>query len=447
MDPAAQRLLQESRQRPVLSLHGRERRARGFVSMAFLAVALPLAMLVPSQRPLSLGLLVILVAAYAVASRVEFDAGTGYTVPVQLLFVPMLFLLPAPVVPAAVALGLVLGRLPEHLTGRTHVQRAILPLGNSWHAVGPALVVLAAGEPAPDWGQWPLLLSAFAAMVACDWLVTLASDWAALGVAPRVQARTIAWTSLLDALLTPPGMLVAVAVEREPFAAFAVVPLCALLAIFARERRARIDHTIELSNAYRGTALLLGDVVEADDEYTGSHSRGVLDLSLAVADRLGLEERQRRNVEFGALLHDVGKIRVPNEIINKAGPLDDEEWRVMKQHTIEGQRILERVGGVLAEVGVIVRASHERYDGRGYPDGLAGNAIPLESRIVSCCDAFSAMTTTRRYRKAMPMSAAVAELRRCSGTQFDPDVVAALLHVIAEEDPSVLELPALAAAA
>ena len=102
----------------------------------------------------------------------------------------------------------------------------------------------------------------------------------------------------------------------------------------------------------------------------------------------------------------------------------------MRRHTIEGERMLQRVGGVLTEVGRIVRASHEEYDGSGYPDGLAGDQIPIEARIVSCCDALSAMTTTRSYRKAMPVSKAVEELRACAGSQFDPEVVAALIPMV-----------------
>ena len=209
-----------------------------------------------------------------------------------------------------------------------------------------------------------------------------------------------------------------------------MVPLAPVLSVLSGERRARVDQALELSEAYQGTALLLGDVVEADDSYTGSHSRGVVELSLSVSDRLGLGPSQRRNVEFAALLHDVGKIAVPKEIINKPGPLDDAEWEVMRRHTIEGERMLKRIGGVLAEVGRIVRASHEDFDGSGYPDGLVGEAIPIEARIVTCCDAFSAMTTTRSYRKAMPTADALAELRRCSGTQFDPDVASVLVDLV-----------------
>jgi putative nucleotidyltransferase with HDIG domain len=209
--------------------------------------------------------------------------------------------------------------------------------------------------------------------------------------------------------------------------------LFGLFAIFAQEREAHIESALQLSSAYRGTALLLGDVLEDKDAYTAHHSHGVVSLSLAVADRMGLDPSARRRVEFGALLHDIGKIAVPAEIINKPGPLDADEWAVMKLHTVEGQQMLDRVGGVLAEVGRVVRSSHEHFDGSGYPDGLAGDRIPIEARIVSCCDAFSAMTTTRSYRRAMSMEAAREELLRNQGSQFDPDVVDALLEVLEEE--------------
>ena len=161
----------------------------------------------------------------------------------------------------------------------------------------------------------------------------------------------------------------------------------------------------ELSNAYRGTAYVLGDVVEADDAYTGEHCRGVVQLALEVGERLGLSPEQSRNLEFGALLHDVGKIAIPNEIINKPGKLDAHELQVVKTHTTEGQALLDRVGGFMSDVGRIVRSHHERWDGGGYPDGLAGEAIPLEARIVAACDSWNAMTTTRSYRKAMPFDA------------------------------------------
>jgi HD-GYP domain-containing protein (c-di-GMP phosphodiesterase class II) len=140
-----------------------------------------------------------------------------------------------------------------------------------------------------------------------------------------------------------------------------------------------------------------------------------------------------RNLEFAALLHDVGKIAIPNEIINKPGPLDDEERAIINTHTIEGEKMLKNVGGVLAEVGRIVRSCHERHDGLGYPDGLVGTDVPIEARIVACCDAFNAMTTDRPYRAALPLEVALDELATHRGTQFDPDVVDALLKIHANE--------------
>ena len=143
---------------------------------------------------------------------------------------------------------------------------------------------------------------------------------------------------------------------------------------------------LELSSAYRGTALVLGDVIEADDGYTGEHCKSVVSLALDVAEHLGLSAERQRNLEFAALLHDVGKIAIPKEIINKPGKLDPHEWTIIKTHTLEGQKMLDRVGGFMREVGMIVRSHHERWDGGGYPDGLAGEAIPLEARIITCCD-------------------------------------------------------------
>jgi HD-GYP domain-containing protein (c-di-GMP phosphodiesterase class II) len=206
--------------------------------------------------------------------------------------------------------------------------------------------------------------------------------------------------------------------------------LVGVLWLLARERRQRLDFGVALSTAYRGTATLLGYVVEKDDQYTGAHSRDVVDLSRATTALLGLSASQRRAVEYVAMLHDVGKIFVPKEILNKPGELDAYEWQVIRGHTIQGERILKQVGGALARVARYVRSSHERFDGHGYPDGLAGDAIPIESRIISVCDAFSAMSTDRPYRAAMPIGAALEELRECSGTQFDPQVVSALERVV-----------------
>jgi HD-GYP domain-containing protein (c-di-GMP phosphodiesterase class II) len=145
---------------------------------------------------------------------------------------------------------------------------------------------------------------------------------------------------------------------------------------------------------------------------------------------MGLGPDERRDAEFVALLHDVGKVRIPGEIINKPGPLDEDERALMNTHTILGEEMLGQVGGLLGNVGHVVRSSHERWDGAGYPDGLAGENIPIAARIVSACDAWSAMTTDRAYRSRLTDEEATLELRVCSGTQFDPRVVDALLGVL-----------------
>jgi HD-GYP domain-containing protein (c-di-GMP phosphodiesterase class II) len=132
-------------------------------------------------------------------------------------------------------------------------------------------------------------------------------------------------------------------------------------------------------------------------------------------------------------LHDVGKIAIPKEIINKPGKLDPQEWAIIKTHTLEGQRMLDRVGGFMREVGMIVRSHHERWDGGGYPDGLAGERIPLEARVISCCDTWNAMRTDRPYRKALDCDVAAAELVSVAGTQLDPAMVEALLTIVAVE--------------
>jgi HD-GYP domain-containing protein (c-di-GMP phosphodiesterase class II) len=342
-----------------------------------------------------------------------------------------LFVLPVGLVPLAVAAGIVVGSLDEYARGSLRLGRVALRVVTAWHAVGPALVLGLAGERSPSLSDWPLYVAALLAQFVLDAACSMGREWLALGVRPSVQLRAMGWVYAIDAGLAPIGLAVAFASQSSPYGVVLALPLVGLLSVFARERRVRIDHELELRDAYRGTAFLLGDVVEADDAYTGIHSRDVLDLTLGVADELGLGSRDRRDAEFAALLHDVGKVRIPNTIITKPGPLTPEERTIIERHTIEGERLLLRVGGLLGEIGHVVRSCHERYDGKGYPDGLAGEQIPLIARIVACCDAFNAMTSDRSYRAALPEAEAVEEVRRGRGTQFDPLVVDALIETVA----------------
>jgi putative nucleotidyltransferase with HDIG domain len=406
-----------------------ERRAEVLVGAGFLAVAAALAAFTASAQHFSLWVAALYVLCLAVAGHVRFDIGAGFTVPTQAVFVPMLFALPVSDVPLLVALALALGLAPAVLGGRVPPSRMIAALGNSWFCVGPVAVLLLANDHVPN-GRWGILLLALAAQFTCDFLASAVRERLLGGLGVRELLAETREVYAIDLALTPLGLALALATgSHRMWAVVLVGPLFAVLRVFSQERRARLEQLIELSDAYQGTALLLGDVLEADDAYTGEHCRNVVQLAIEVARELGLDAERQRNVEFGALLHDVGKIAVPKAIINKPGALDEREWAIIRTHTIEGQRMLARIGGRMREVGFIVRSSHERWDGGGYPDGLSGTEIPLGARIVAACDAFNAMTTTRPYRRALSVELARAELRANVGTQFDPEVVDALLRV------------------
>jgi diguanylate cyclase (GGDEF)-like protein len=200
----------------------------------------------------------------------------------------------------------------------------------------------------------------------------------------------------------------------------------------------------EVAAQYRASLVALGTALEARDGYTGGHGEETLALVRRVAEGLDLSEPATAEAEAVALLHDIGKIGMPDEILRKPGPLDPDETAIMREHPVIGERILRHVPG-LENVARAVRHEHERWDGDGYPDGLAGEAIPLASRITLVCDAYHAMTSARPYRAALGHEEAAAELRREAGRQFDPVVVRTLLEML-EADRADLRAAAYQAA-
>jgi diguanylate cyclase (GGDEF)-like protein len=176
------------------------------------------------------------------------------------------------------------------------------------------------------------------------------------------------------------------------------------------------------SSPYGQTKAALLQAMDEADRELGDHGHGVAALAVATARRLDMSAEEVDEVGRAAELHDIGKIAIPAEILRKSGPLSMEEWRLMREHTLIGERILS-AAPALAPVGRIVRATHERWDGGGYPDGLAGEQIPFGARVIAVCDAFDAMTGGRPYRGPVGCRAALEELQRCAGTQFDPRVV------------------------
>jgi HD-GYP domain-containing protein (c-di-GMP phosphodiesterase class II) len=430
MDAGTERLLEESLARRQQVLDRRERIANLAFSAGFLVAAATFAVLAKPACSLSVPLAIAFVAALALVARVEFSLGAVYAVPTQIVFVPMLFLLPTPYVPLQVAAAFVLSSVVHALRGGAALSRSALAVGDAWFSLGPALVLVALSAQAPAWSHWPAYIAALAAQLAFDGAAIVARVRVSQGVPVRAVLRDLQMVYRVDLLLSPVGLLAAIAASDQPATALAVLSLVYLLVLFSRDREAGVQRSLELGRAYRGTALLLRDLLEEDDEYTGRHTEDVVGLSVQVAERMELDEDTRRAAELGALLHDIGKIAVPDEIINKPGPLDEDEWAIMKTHTVEGERMLAQVGGLLADVGLVVRASHERWDGGGYPDGLAREQIPVAARIVSACDAYNAMTTDRSYRKSLGLEVAVSELRKNAGTQFDPAVVDALVAVV-----------------
>jgi PAS domain S-box-containing protein len=227
------------------------------------------------------------------------------------------------------------------------------------------------------------------------------------------------------------GTLCAVDTQPHPELSDRHTELLTFLSELAAEL---IEDEVEQRAARRAEAGATGVrtllvALEARDLYTGEHSQQVVALASAVAERLGLDKNAARDVEQVALLHDIGKVGIPDAILQKQGPLDAQEWQLMRQHPIVGERIIAGTPG-LSHLAPAMRAEHERWDGHGYPDGLAAEQIPLASRITLACDALHAMTSDRPYRSAMALSHAREELQAGAGSQFDPNVIKALVSEI-----------------
>ena len=187
----------------------------------------------------------------------------------------------------------------------------------------------------------------------------------------------------------------------------------------------RAQLVTDLEGAFTTTLAALTSTVEAKDDYTACHGEDVAVLAERVALRMSLSSAQARDVRYAAMLHDLGKVAVPSEILLKPGPLTDDEWVTMRSHAAIGGELVGRIDA-FAHLAPAVRASHERWDGGGYPDGLAGEAIPLAARIIAACDTYDAIVTDRPYRPARAPREAYEELRRVAGAQLDADVVDAL---------------------
>lgn len=215
--------------------------------------------------------------------------------------------------------------------------------------------------------------------------------------------------------------------EREPFTADKL-RLARSIGDQAASALHRVRLFVELERSYLQTVFALANAIDAKDSYTADHAQRLADMALAVGRELGMPPDELEDLRYGAILHDVGKIGIPDAILQKPARLDAGEWALMRRHPVIGAQILAPVPR-LAGAARIVRHHHERYDGTGYPDGLAGEAIPLGARILAVVDAYGAIVDRRAYKEPCPHAEAIAELKRCAGTQLDPVVVEAFLRL------------------
>ncbi len=296
IDAATERLMAEALERRAHALSRRQRAVEVVLSALTISLALALALFAEADRSFSLPLAVAFVVAYGVVARVGFNLGDGYVVPTQLVFIPMLLLLPTPVVPLLVIAGVLVARSVDVVRGVSAPQRLLLAFGDAAFALVPAAVLVALDAQLPEWAAWPAYAVALGAQFAVDTVRDTAIARLTGGAPTRVVLRELAQSHRVDALLAPIGLLAAIAAAGAPAAALLVLPLVSLLAVFARERDARIAHSIELGRAYRGTALLLCDMLEEDDEYTGHHTQDVVELSVRVAERMGVERGRAARV-------------------------------------------------------------------------------------------------------------------------------------------------------
>ncbi|MFI6641373.1 HD-GYP domain-containing protein [Streptomyces sp. NPDC050504] len=423
--------------------------ARLYVLCAVLAaVGSTLPALLPGAR-VPWGAVALLSAVYAACELPEHCPLTRRRVPVPVpagSFFPVLlaavFLLPPP------AAGLV--AVGGALVGRTEGGRRAPLVRRVWHAAQLVVAVDAAawahallgGRPLlggsgggdADGGNgggpdFPDVLLPMAAAVLVFSAVLAALEGGILATAEGRPPGT-AWRGLLVRSLAPhavhglAGLMMAV-LWRSPYgpvaALFVLLPMYISCWVFAQYHRERAAH--------QATIRALVQAVDIKDRYTRGHSERVGRASVLIARELGMDERRLEVLRFAGILHDVGKLGVPTRVLRKDGPLTAEERRVIELHPEYGHEIVRGIG-FLGEARAAILHHHERIDGSGYPYGLSGEAIPEFARVVAVADAFDAMTSTRSYRRARPVEAAVAELVRCAGTQFDPAMVHALARAL-----------------
>ena len=275
------------------------------VAALFLAVAIAMGLGLDAERDWHVGHALALCALFALAIRLNFDVGAGYTSPVQLVFVPMLLLLPTPWVPLLVCASWLLGKLPDHLNGRAHPAKAIYVPGNSWFSVGPALVLVLLDAQTPEWGHWPVYVLAVVAQIAFDLIASHLREWAGRGIAPRLQLQIFSWLMLIDVLLWPLGLLAAFAADEVDYLFLLLVPPAGLLIVFAQERAGRIESALRLYESEREAVRSREALIAGASHEILTHLAAVMGISR----HLGRLDDTRRSEALATMDRELVQLR------------------------------------------------------------------------------------------------------------------------------------------
>lgn len=399
-----------------------------------MVAALALAFLVASFSlvPVEVTTALLVTAALLGILSLIFEVGIAFPLLINgatsfstVTFMAMVFLLPFPTPAILGAIVVVINDLWE----RKPVRSLVFNFSNYALTFGLASWVWYSFSNGRALHELPLSVESLVvivAILAIFYLVNVFTLNGYLSVANR-RPFTYIWLTQDAEFLLPyvslqvVGMLFAALWGTAPAAIpFLVVPAVTTYLAFETIKR--------LQSQTQDAMIAMADAIDARDPYTAEHSQRVTELSVRIAEAYGLRAQEIDRVELAARVHDLGKIGISDVILNKPGKLEDHEWDLMKAHPVIGEQLLGPYRQFRHE-STIVRYHHERWDGRGYPDGLKGNDIPIGSRIIGVADAFDAMTSDRPYRKALPDEIALDEIRKGALSQFDPQVVASFLHV------------------
>jgi hypothetical protein len=329
------------------------------------------------------------------------------------------------------AIGILATAFVQWARRRAELYKAVFDAANFALAGAAASLIF---EGLEGWRLAAAVVAGAAFAAVNNGLLCLAMSFAEHTPITKVWFERFHWARFHFALFGPVALAATIAYEQVGTAglvAFTLPPALMILSVrqYLERTTAAVEEAREanlsLRRAHKDTIAALSRSMEAKDSYTGGHTERVADVAVALARRLGYRDEELEAIEIGALLHDIGKIGVPGQVLRKSGPLTDDEWELVKKHPLVSDYILSELD-LHPYVRQCARSSHERIDGTGYPEGLSGDEIPLPARIVFVADALDALTSTRPYRPARPMLAALAEIRAHAGTQFCPRVVRAL---------------------